>query len=63
MGSAWRIVLASETTHAFSGIGAWLYGGRWNSPHVRVVYVSEHQSTAAFEVFINNAPFFPSEKY
>ena len=63
MGSAWRIVLESEAAMAFSGEGAWLYGGRWNSPHVRVVYVSEHQSTAAFEVFINNMPFIADEKY
>jgi RES domain-containing protein len=63
MGSAWRIVLKSETAAAFSGQGAWVYGGRWNSPHVRVVYVSEHQSTAAFEVFVNNLPFPPTEKY
>jgi RES domain-containing protein len=63
MGSAWRIVLESESAKAFSGEGAWLYGGRWNSPYVRVVYVSEHQSTAAFEVFINNMPFFPEKKY
>ncbi len=61
--SAWRIVLESEMDRAFSGEGAWLYGGRWNSPYVRVVYTSEHQSTAAFEVFVNNVPFFPEEKY
>src|SRR5436305_5234722 len=63
MASAWRIVRASREKTAFTGEGPWRYGGRWNSPHVRVVYVSEHQSTAAFEVFINNAPFFPSERY
>jgi len=63
MGSAWRIVLESETDKAFSGEGAWLYGGRWNSPNVRVVYVSEHQSTAALEVFVHNMPFSPDEKY
>ena len=63
MGSAWRIVLESEAAMAFSGDGAWRYGGRWNSPHVRVIYASEHQSTAAFEVFINNTPFSPEEKY
>jgi RES domain-containing protein len=63
MASAWRIVLQSAADTAFSGEGAWLYGGRWNSPNVRVVYVSEHQSTAAFEVFIHNMPFLPDEKY
>jgi RES domain-containing protein len=63
MGSAWRIVLASEADIAFSGKGAWLYGGRWNSREVRVVYVSEHQSTAALEIFIHNMPFPAEAKY
>jgi RES domain-containing protein len=63
MESAWRIVLESQANNAFSGEGPWLYGGRWNSPYVRVVYASQHQSTAAFEVFINNIPFFPEENY
>src|SRR6267143_1574529 len=46
---------------------AWLkhpqYGGRWNSPGVHVVYVSEHQSTAAFEIFIHRVPFILEKKY
>ena len=63
MASAWRIVLESEAPTAFSGEGARRYGGRWNSRNVRVVYVSEHQSTAALEVFIHNKPFSPDEKY
>jgi RES domain-containing protein len=63
MASAWRIVLDSGAATAFSAEGAWRYGGRWNSRNVRVVYVSEHQSTAALEVFIHNKPFSPNEKY
>lgn len=63
MASAWRIVLASEAAEAFSGEGALRYGGRWNSPGGRVVYASEHQSTAALEVFIHNKPFAPDQKY
>src|SRR6059036_381133 len=63
MASAWRIVLESEAATAFSGEGAWRYGGRWNSRNVRVIYASEHQSTAALEVFIHNKPFSPNEKY
>jgi RES domain-containing protein len=63
MASAWRIVLESEAPAAFSGEGAWRYGGRWNSRNVRVIYVSEHQSTAALEVFIHNKPLSPNEKY
>ncbi len=63
MASAWRIVRASRSNTAFTGEGPWRYGGRWNSPGVHVVYVSEHQSTAAFEVFANRVPFILEEKY
>ena len=63
MASAWRIVRASRANTAFTGEGPWRYGGRWNSPGVHVVYVSEHQSTAAFEVFANRVPFILDEKY
>src|SRR4029077_10115544 len=63
MASAWRIVRASREKTAFTGEGPWRYGGRWNSPGVHVVYVSEHQSTAAFEVFANRVPFILGEKY
>ena len=63
MGSAWRIVLQSAASTAFSGEGAQRYGGRWNSRNVRVIYASEHQSTAALEVFVHNKPFNPNEKY
>jgi RES domain-containing protein len=63
MASAWRIVLEREAPTAFSGEGAWRYGGRWNSRNVRVIYASEHQSTAALEVFVHNKPFSSNEKY
>jgi len=63
MASAWRIVRASREKTAFTGEGPWRYGGRWNSPGVHLVYVSEHQSTAGFEVFANRAPFILGEKY
>jgi RES domain-containing protein len=63
MASAWRIVRASRANTAFTGEGPWRYGGRWNSPGIHVVYVSEHQSTAAFEVFANRVPFVLGEKY
>jgi RES domain-containing protein len=63
MASAWRIVRASRAKTAFTGEGPWRYGGRWNSPGARVVYVSEHQSTAAFEIFIHRVPSILAEKY
>ena len=63
MASAWRIVRAGRAQTAFTGEGARRYGGRWNSPGLRVIYVSEHQSTAALEVLANRVPFILDEKY
>ena len=63
MGSAWRIVLASEAGHAFSGEGARRYGGRWNSVGTAVVYVSENQSSGALEVIAHNAPLSAGMEY
>jgi RES domain-containing protein len=63
MASGWRIVRASRAQAAFTGEGPRRYGARWSSPGVRVVYVSEHQSTAALEVFANRTPFIPDELY
>ena len=63
MASAWRIVRARRAATAFSGEGARLYGGRWSSPGVRVVYVSEHQSTAALETLVHALPAGAGERY
>lgn len=63
MASGWRIVRASRARVAFTGEGAWLNGGRWNSPGRYVVYVSEHQSTAALEIFVHTVPFLVPETY
>jgi RES domain-containing protein len=51
----WRICrrpYAAETT----GEGALLYGGRWNSRGVRVVYASTSLALAAVETFVNLEP-------
>jgi RES domain-containing protein len=54
---AWRITKQRHVRTAFSGEGARLYGGRWNSPGVPVVYVAESQSLAVLEVLVHlNAP-------
>jgi RES domain-containing protein len=63
MASGWRIVRARRAQAAFTGEGPRRYGGRWNSPGVRVIYVSEHQSTAVLEVFANRTPFIFEERY
>jgi RES domain-containing protein len=47
---AWRIVKNRHAEKAFDGEGARLYGGRWNSPGVAVVYASESRALATLEV-------------
>lgn len=61
MPSGWRIDRPRRS--AFSGEGARRFGGRWNSPGVAVVYLSEHQSLAALEIFVHLQPLVPHDKY
>ena len=46
-------VLEDQAATAFDGEGARLCGGRWNSVGVPMVYASEHQSLAAFEIRVH----------
>lgn len=50
MVTIWRIVKGRHAATAFDGEGARLYGGRWNSPGVAVVYASESRALALLEV-------------
>ena len=50
---AWRITKQRHARTAFSGEGARLYGGRWNSAGVPVVYVAESQSLAVLELLVH----------
>ncbi len=52
----WRICRRGYANQAASGDGARLYGGRWNSQGVRVVYASTSLALAAVETFINLEP-------
>jgi RES domain-containing protein len=63
MPSAWRIVRATRANSAFSGEGARVYGGRWNSRGTAVVYVSEHESLAALELLVHLTPLSPNARY
>ena len=48
--TAWRIVKQKNEKTAFTGEGARLYGGRWNSPGTTLVYTAQSQSLAALEM-------------
>lgn len=49
----WRIVKSKHKDDAFSGEGARLYGGRWNSPGTAVVYAAESESLAVLELLVH----------
>jgi RES domain-containing protein len=50
---AWRLDSALHASTWASGEGAFLYGGRWNSPGVRAVYCSIDPATAILEVAVH----------
>ena len=52
----WRICRKAHAAVAFSGEGARLYGGRWNSQGVTVVYTSPSLALAAVETFVHLEP-------
>jgi RES domain-containing protein len=50
---AWRIFKPKHARSAFTGDGARLYGGRWNSRGVPMIYVAGSQSLAALEMLVH----------
>lgn len=59
----WRIVKQRHAASAFSGEGARLFEGRWNSAGVAMVYCSEHVSLAALEILVHIQPIVPRDKF
>jgi len=51
--TAWRIVEAKFRSKAFTGDGARLYGGRWNSKGVAVIYTAGSLALASIEIVVN----------
>jgi len=51
--TSYRLVKKKHAHRAFDGEGARLYGGRWNSPGVSVVYTSDSLALCCLEVFVN----------
>jgi RES domain-containing protein len=56
MAEAWRIVKARRAETAFSGEGAALGGGRWNSTGVKIFYASATRSLAVLENLVHINP-------
>lgn len=54
--TAWRIVRRERAAEAFSGEGARIFGGRWNSPGTSLVYTSDSLSLAALETLVHINP-------
>jgi len=52
----WRICRRRYAADAANGEGARLYGGRWNSRGVPMVYASTSLALAAVETFVNLEP-------
>jgi RES domain-containing protein len=50
---AWRLDAARHAGGWDSGEGAFLFGGRWNSPGVRAVYCALDPATAILEVAVH----------
>jgi RES domain-containing protein len=59
---AWRIFKTRYSADAFSGEGARLHGGRWNSPGTAIVYTTGSESLAQLEllVHLDNTSVLPS---
>lgn len=53
MPCAYRIVKPEYADTAFDGIGAEIYGGRWNRKGTKVVYTSASPSLAVLETFVH----------
>ena len=55
MTRVYRILRKRHAKTPFDGEGAYLYGGRWSSPGIRLAYASEHLSLAMIEYFVHLA--------
>lgn len=50
---AWRLVARQYALDPLSGEGALRYGGRWNSPGMRMVYLADSLALATLELSVH----------
>ncbi len=53
MPTGWRLIKQRYAAQAFDGEGARLYGGRWNSPGVPLVYTADSLALATLELLVH----------
>lgn len=63
MPTGWRLLKTRFAHDAFSGEGARLFGGRWNSPGVAMVYLGESISLATLEILVHLQATAPLDAY
>lgn len=51
--TSWRITHTAYADKAFTGLGAWLEGARWNPKGIYMVYTAESISLAALEMLVH----------
>lgn len=51
--SVWRIIKQKHAGSAFTGEGARLYGGRWNTAGTAIIYTAQSQALAALEMLVH----------
>lgn len=49
-------IAGSKYAHDLSGVGAALFGGRWNKKGIPVLYTSESQALSLLETVVNTPP-------
>ncbi|MCP9496332.1 MAG: RES domain-containing protein [Pyrinomonadaceae bacterium MAG19_C2-C3] len=53
MPTGWRIVNSRYAAQAFTGEGARINGGRWNSQGIKMVYTAESNALAILEILVH----------
>lgn len=51
--TVWRVIKTQYAAQAFTGAGAALHGGRWNSKGRQVIYVSDSLALALLETLVH----------